>query len=524
MIAPQRIKENYWENFTVEEKDIEYIYNLLLEEAIPLPVDTISDRLIAFRIDEEKKRLESQFDQGGNIYLPKNTFKIGDVISFTAFDMQEGKITSIREGFNPDLPGLMVIDVDFGTGKTKSFASQIENHPLNNILDLPENEPALEPNLIKQNFGDSINTRIEEALIKNEDLVRIAGNWFPRSLLVDVHIGHLNLAEAILEEAKGGPVSTASLMKQVELKANVDEKLLEFSFDLALQEDSRFDEVGPAGETLWFLKQFEPEDVKEIPQYLKYRAVDYPKEEIAPLIEMFEGNLFDELEAWDSAPLDQGRITLSLSYPHWRSGTLPLSPSLKNMFPTAYEAPRIKFTFFDAIEKSTFPGWVVRPGKYISGLNKWYSEHEIIPGSLINVAKGKVPGEITIGYEKSRQNKEWLKTVLIGSDHGFVFAMLKHPINANFNERMAIAIPDKDAIDEIWDQKIYEKEPMEKTVLRVMRELSKLNPQGQVHALELYAAVNIIRRCPPGVILHSLINNQQASHLGDLYFRLSEKE
>jgi hypothetical protein len=147
-----------------------------------------------------------------------------------------------------------------------------------------------------------------------------------------------------------------------------------------------------------------------------------------------------------------------------------------------------------------------------------------MPGSLVTVEKGKVPGEINISFTKSRQNKEWFKTVLVGSDHGFVYAMLKHPLNASFNERMAIAIPDTEALDEIWKQKIYAKEPLEKTIMRVIRELAKLNPQGQVHAQELYAAVNVIRRSPPGIILYHLIHNQQISHLGDLYFRISEKE
>jgi hypothetical protein len=129
-----------------------------------------------------------------------------------------------------------------------------------------------------------------------------------------------------------------------------------------------------------------------------------------------------------------------------------------------------------------------------------------------------------IHYDKSRQNKEWLKTVLIGSDKGIVFAMLKHTINAEFNERMAIAIPDVSAVDEIWSNRIYEKEPINKTILRITRELAKLNPQGQVHAQELYAAVNVVRRCPPSLILAQLLQEPQIEHLGDLYFRFSEKE
>ena len=52
---------------------------------------------------------------------------------------------------------------------------------------------------------------------------------------------------------------------------------------------------------------------------------------------------------------------------------------------------------------------------------------------------------------------------------------------------MAIAIPDVAALDEIWKNHVYEKESIDKTIIRVLRELAKLNPQRQVHAQELYA-------------------------------------
>ena len=71
--------------------------------------------------------------------------------------------------------------------------------------------------------------------------------------------GHLNLAEAILDMAGGGPLPTKALLEQVGLTSNTNSNLVEFSLDHALQEDPRFDEVGPAGETLWFLNRLEPE-------------------------------------------------------------------------------------------------------------------------------------------------------------------------------------------------------------------------------------------------------------------------
>jgi hypothetical protein len=77
-------------------------------------------------------------------------------------------------------------------------------------------------------------------------------------------------------------------MKQIELESDVDDKLLEFSFDLALQDDKRFDEVGPAGETLWFLHDMEPEDVKETPVFLKYTPKEYSHEGVQQFLEMLK--------------------------------------------------------------------------------------------------------------------------------------------------------------------------------------------------------------------------------------------
>ena len=524
MIAPSQIKETYWPDFAVGQKDIENIYNLLLEKAVPLPANEILDYLINNRIKQELDSLQKQKSVQGKIYLPKDDYKVGNILVFTAINMEKGKIKSIRDGFNPDFQELKVIEVEFDSGKSKSFASHLENHHLNQFLDIPENDPNLDPVLVKENYSEILGQRLGDALLLNEDLVKIAGSWFPRSLLVDVNIGHLNLAEALLEEVGGGPISTADLMKQVELNANADQKLLEFSFDLALQEDDRFDEVGPAGETLWFLKELEPQDVKDVPLYLKYSPKEYSTEGLEEFMGMFEGNLYDELESLEAPTHLSDKASISLSFPHWRSGTLPLTRSLKKMFPSAYEAPRVKFTFYDPQKNERFSGWVVRANKYICGLDQWYQKNELMPGSLVTVEKSKTPGEIIIKFDKSRQNKEWLKTVLVGSDQGFVFAMLKHPISASFNERMAVAIPDMNALDEIWKNRIYEKESIDKTIIRVMRELAKLNPQRQVHAQELYASVNIFRRCPPSLVLYHLLKSDLVAHLGDLYFRINDKE
>ena len=524
MIAPMKITEDYWTGFSLEQSDIDFIYNLLLEKASPIQSEEILKALVTHRIENEASRMQENTQSQGAFYLPKDEYKKGDHLVFPALDMQKGKVAAVRQGFNPEYDDLKVIEVRMDSGEVRSFAANLPVHPLNQVMEVDEDDPNINPEAVIEKFGSSLKNHLSEALKSQDDLVRIAGSWFPRSLLVDIGVGYLNLAEAVLEEAGGGPLSITGLMEQVEFEASSDDKLMEFSFDMALQDDKRFDEVGPAGETLWFLHDMEPDDVKLCPIYLKYHPQDYSCDGLDQYLELFEGTLYDELETWDSPHANADEIALSLIYPHWRSGTLPLSNTLREFFPTAHEAPRVNFTFVDESTSDHFGGWVVRPFNYIYGLTDWYEEHEIMPGSIIKVKKSQNPGEIIIYFDKSRQNKEWLKTVLIGSDQGIVFAMLKHNINADFNERMAVAIPDVAAVDEIWKNKVYEKEPMTKTILRITRELAKLNPQGQVHAQELYAAVNVVRRCPPSLILNLLLQEPSISHLGDLYFRFSDKE
>ena len=147
-------------------------------------------------------------------------------------------------------------------------------------------------------------------------------------------------------------------------------------------------------------------------------------------------------------------------------------------------------------------------------------EQGLIPGSIVQLSKGKEPGEIQLSIEKRRQNREWIRTTLIGSDGGLVFVMSKQPVTAAFDERLAIFISDADHLKQIWEKGAYQKMPLNQVVNLIMRELAKLNPQGQIHAQELYAAVNLVRRCPPGPILSILNSSDWSVFLGDLYFRL----
>lgn len=521
LITPLSLRSDYWESFEIQEQDLDDLYNHLLELEMPLTPQELARAVIEQRIAAEKKALESQQRAEGDVYLPKGHYLTGQSLVFPALNWKKGKVTGVRPGNNPEMGPFEVIEVQFN-GEKRQFAAGIEDHRLNQPVEVKLDDPLLDPGYVEKHYGEMIADQLTLALEENPDLVRIAGRWFPRALLVDVNIGHLNLAEAVLDMNGGGPLPTKDILDQIELPTDVNVKLTEFSLNLALQEDGRFDEVGPAGHTLWFLRRLEPDPVKEPPVYLRYRPQTYESDTVQSYLQQFDAVVCDELESIAPPRETTDEIKVGVIYPHWRAGTLPLCNRLLRFFPTAYESPRVIFTFIDGDSGQKIDGWVVRANRYAYGLRDWYIHQGIFPGSLLRIRLGKNRGEVIVTADKRRPTREWIRTAIIGSDGGLVFAMLKQMVVTNFDDRLAVAIPDQAALDQIWETGSKGRGPLEPIVLSTMRELAKLNPQGHVHAQELYAAVNLVRRVPPGPILNLLVTRPWSAHLGDLYFRLTE--
>jgi hypothetical protein len=521
VVATFSLRENYWEDFELLEEDIEFIYNHLLEIETPLTPQELITELVDERIQREQNTIEEQRLAGGEIYLPKDIYEVDQKVVFPALGWQQGEVISDRPGWNPDYGDFKVIKVKFDDGEEREFAAGLEDHLLNHPPDLAANEfPTVKA--VMRTYENYLVDKLEAGLAAEPDFVRIAGRWFPRALLVNVNAGHLNLAEAVLDMGGGGPLKTTELLETVDLSKDENPKLVEFSLDLALQEDQRFDEVGPAGEVLWYLQRLEPEGVRETPVHLHYRKIDYDPDQLEPAMLNLVKTLNDELSDIEGHPVDGPDVAVNLLYPHLRSGALPLTPRVQPFFPTAYEAPRIRFMLVDGETGEKFPGWVVREARYVFGLEKWYQQRELMPGSIVRVRHGTKPGEVIIQADTQRSRRDWIRTVLVGTDGGMVFAMLKQVVTAAYDERMAIMVPDLGALDLVWEQRKAKQPPFERIVVDMVRELTKLNPQGHVHASELYAAVNMVRRCPPEPILALLASRPWFVHVGDLHFRFDD--
>jgi hypothetical protein len=512
------LPSDYWKTLQVTSQDVEILHTHLFEVETPLTTRDLALIFVEGRIKTERDARARERQAGGKTFLPKNKYAVGDALVFPALDWQKGQVTAARSGVNPDAGEFDVITVALADGSEKMFAAGLSDHILNDERASVSEEESLNPEAILQENGTEIEKQLEAAFSKDENLVKIAGRWFPRGLLVDVNEGHLNLAEAALDMAQGEPQTTSALLKIVELPAGVNPKLAEFSLNYALQSDDRFDEVGPSGEVLWCLRRLEPDGVREVPSTLQYSRIEYDRSMLDDAMLKLEAQLDDELSDVGFDRKDVKEVTISLIYPHLRAGTLPLSARTRLLFPTAIESPRVRFTLVDVKSGIRIPAWAVLEHGYVFGLRDWYKNLQLMPGSLVSVKRGQKPGEVIVEAKTQRAAKDWVRTLIVGADGGLVFAMLKQPITAEFNDRMAIHVPDFKALDPLWAKN----RPFEDLVISVMREMTKLTPQGHVHAQELYAAVNLVRRVPPAPLFALLSSQPRFIHVGDLHFRLEE--
>ncbi|MBT3336721.1 MAG: hypothetical protein HN855_15895 [Anaerolineae bacterium] len=515
--------DDYWQSLKIKKSDSDFLLTHLFELETPLATNDMIAALISERVRFEQEAILKKRKGSGKVYLPKEKYKTGDELSFSALGWEKGTVTSSREGSNPQVGAFEVATVTMEDKSERLFAMGVEEHPLNDVSETADADGQVDLEDIQNRFGTALEEKLAAVIQAGDELVSIAGYWFPRALLVDVNIGHLNLAEAILDMAEGEPLETAVIMKDIDFPQGDNPHLTEFSLNYALQEDPRFDEVGSTGKVLWCLERLEPEEVRQVPALLRYVPVELDRSTLDAEMLALEAQLDDELSKISITGQAQKSATISLLYPHWRLGTLPISERIRSFFPSAYESPRIRFTLVDGKTGKKMPAWVVKDSHYVFGLKEWYEEKGLLPGNLIDIRHGKAPGEVIIEAQSHRSKRDWVRTVITGSDGGLVFAALKQSINAKYDERMMLAIPDPDALDNAWRAAQESNQKFETLVRKVMKELTKLNPQAHVHAQDLYSAVNLLKRCPPAPLFSLLATQPWVTHVGDLYFHLDEE-
>ncbi len=518
MIQRKTQNPDYWgEEFTITPDDLQYISTLLVEEELPRTAEELGRALVLYRCRQEEALIAKALSQG-TPYRPKLTYEIGERVVFPALGYRVGEVIGIRPGHNPEYGEFQVIQVKFDSGRTREFAAQLTTDHILNREDQDEAQKGLlSPEELADRYGPQVGRVLEEYLETEPDFVRLAGKWFLKDLLVEVHIGHLNLVEAVLDMAGGGPLSTEDLLGDLELPEEITPQLRVFSLNYALQEDDRFDEVGPAGEVLWFLRRMEPEGVRVTPPHLQYRPIRYNHALLTSEMLALEEELDDE---WSNLPAEEVEepVTIRLTYPHWKSGTLPLSRRLAQVFPTG-RTRRIRFTLVDGNTGQKIPAWVVREGRYVYGLEEWYRANDIPTGAYLDFEKGARPGEVIIRRRVRRRRSEWVRTIL-PVEGRLTFEMRKQLISCQYDELMIVTEGHPQAVDQVWEQVRRQKPSLSDLITDIFPELAKLSPQGTVHAATLYSALNVAIRVPPGPMLAELVSSGVYSPVGDNYWVL----
>jgi hypothetical protein len=231
-----------------------------------------------------------------------------------------------------------------------------------------------------------------------------------------------------------------------------------------------------------------------------------------------ERELDDEWSDLDTPAQVSEPVEIVLTYPHWRSGTLPLSSRLARVFPTG-RTHRIRFIFVDGDTGAEMPGWVIREGRYVYGLGEWYRANNVPVGAYLGLSRGERPGTVVIQPRHRRTRREWVRVVL-PADGRLAFEMHREVIPCAYDELMMLAVGAPEEMDTVRARTREQKLSLSQLVGEIFSELVKLSPQGNVHAATLYSAINVAIRTPPGPMLEELVASGKYAPVGDNYWVL----
>jgi hypothetical protein len=512
--------ETFWrEDFAVDDDDINHLYNLFLEDESPRAVQELTLALIQGRCDREDASIQRELARG-TMYQPRGTYSPDEQIVFPALDFAVGSVVDEREGHNPEYGDFRVIRVRLeGDEREREFAAQLQQPHRLNLTPEAENH-LLSKEELYQRYGSVVQQRLLDRLSAGEEFVHSDDRWLPQIALVEVHVGHRNIAEAVLD-INGCPMSPEALLQELDLSTDADLSTQLFSLNYALSRDDRFDDVGYEGQVLWHLQRLEPPEVIYPPRRLLYTPQPYDRGGLIEDLLQLEREIDDECTALIAPPaLIEDSVIVTLNYPHRRVGSLPLMVRTRPFFPRGGTQHTL-ITFVDRSTGKEMPGWVVHQYDYVYGLGEWYEAHGIPVGGYVKLERTGDPLVVGLDYLPQRMKREWVRVANV-DDGRLVFKIQKVPISCGYDELMIVGEADASRVDELWVQVEEEGRPIFDVLCEVFPELAKLSPQGTVHAKTLYSAVNIVLRCPPGPIFAALVRHSCFQSVGGGYWAYDE--
>ncbi|HRJ43490.1 MAG TPA: hypothetical protein PL105_16505, partial [Caldilineaceae bacterium] len=290
----------FWRNqFEVTQDDLDFIHELVLDASSPLTTEQLSQRLIEEYQRRETSRMESELSKG-KIYQPDKAYAVGQTLVFPTMDFAVAEITATRPGENPEHGDFSVIEVQFAdNGSKREFAASLKTpHRLNqaNGQSIVEKGALLTAQEIYRLYRDEIDESVLYALEEGErhtEFVQVGEYWLLSDMLADVHVGHLNIAEALIE-MQSRPLTSQEILKEIDLGSHISQPMRTISINHALSGDDRFDKVGNGGNHLWYLKRLEPKEALEIPALLRPHSPRYNRALLSVELLQLEWELDDE--------------------------------------------------------------------------------------------------------------------------------------------------------------------------------------------------------------------------------------
>jgi hypothetical protein len=522
--------EAFWrDEFAVTEEDVSSIEELFLDEHRPLSLSELSSSLIRHYYGREENLIRRQLSRG-RVYRPNASFEVGEQLVFPQLDFALGTVVGEREGNNPEYQDFRVITVEFEDGEEPGEAKEIREF----AADLKEPHKLSFPgeadasNLLTvssadlfESYGDVVQERLERYLGADPDFIEFREYWLPKGMAPDVHIGLLNIAEAMLVMEEK-PLDPQQLLGELDLPKEVPTEVKVFALNAKIAQDERFVDVGDEEQIVWALRRWLPQGAVTPPEHLLYEPVSYDRTVLDVTHLQIEREIDDEASHLVAPPTAAAaqELTLILTYPHWRYGTLPLTQRTRVFFPTGLPGQRTQITFLDRVGGGEFPGWVVHEHHYIHGLEAWYEANEVPAGAYVKLGRVSDPHTVAIDLVPRRMQREWTRMVTTDDEGGLAFSMQKRPIACEYDELCLIDEPDREVGDMLRAQEQALDRPLRELVRLVYLELAKLNPSVTVHGKTLYTAVNVLRRCPPGLVFATLFGVRQFITTGDGYWVL----
>jgi hypothetical protein len=503
----------YWqEQFSVSTKDIEFIYHQILEQNHLFNLDDIAIALVKRHCDAEEVATRSEL-QLGRVYQPNESFAVNEPLVFPLFDFALGTVQYTRPGHHPEYGNFTVLGVTFQPGSAaREFVADFpHDHPLNvGRQSLSNLQGLLSPEELFQQYQSPIRAKIKVALRANNDFVEFHEQYFLRDMLAEFHEGLFNIADAAID-INNGPLNVNTLIEQMGLaEASKITDVLRFSVNYRLDSDERFDDVGPDGQVLWYLRRLEPVEAYQQPRRLQAKTSSYDVRAFDDTLRSLLTDIDDETTNPTDIPLvgpDIDQVTLTLNYPHRRAGTLPLTPKTQSFFPMSFYNP-VRFEFIDGRTGDAFPGWTVLSDNYILGLADWYQRHNLPVGAYIQLKRTADPMRVIVDYRAIRPQRDWIRMAVV-SNYKLSFQMMnKETIRCQYDELMIIGEANQADLDRLWLNTTEKAIPVYDLLCQLFPELSKLNPQSTVHVKTLYSAVNVIRRAAPGLIFQELTRHR----------------